>query len=576
MPDNANVDTWLWGDGSTLPNFNISAPGQITVEVTNGCGTSFDTLNASLLPPVPPLDLGVDSFVCPGESVLLTINTPNVDILWQDGTDNNTFLTNGEGLFYASISNSCGTSYDTMEVTFLPDIPPLNLGPDQSLCPGETVTIDPGIAGVDYLWHDGSTLATYSTTQQETIILMISNICGSNSDTVEIIENNQGPMVDLGPDILACEGDVVTIPAGISGVDYLWQDGSTASSFSTSVSGEFILQVSNTCGDDTDTIVVDIHGTIPVVDLGADTTLYEGEVLVLNASAISENTIVWQDGSGGDTYDVSTPGIYSLFESNHCGDDTDTIVVTYNPTPQPFDLGSDTLLCPGASVTLSAPNTSFDLLWQDGSDQLTLIADQEQTYWLQISNTCGITSDSIIISIDHNNPVLNLAPSISWCEGDIITLDATQPFAANYQWSNGSVSSSITVSTPDIYNVIVSTLCQTVSHDVEIYPGDDCIIPVVLDDVYIPNVFSPNRDGINDAFTVFYGPDLNVVSMHGTIYDRWGNLVHSSEEIPFTWDGFYDDQEVLPGVYVYTLKIVSIVNDMERDASYSGDVTVVK
>ena len=383
-------------------------------------------------------------------------------------------------------------------------------------------------------------------------------------------------MVDLGPDILACEGDVVTIPAGISGVDYLWQDGSTASSFSTSVSGEFILQVSNTCGDDTDTIVVDIHGTIPVVDLGADTTLCEGEVLVLNASAISENTIVWQDGSGGDTYDVSTPGIYSLFESNHCGDDTDTIVVTYNPTPQPFDLGSDTLLCPGASVTLSAPNTSFDLLWQDGSDQLTLIADQEQTYWLQISNTCGITSDSIIISIDHNNPVLNLAPSISWCEGDIITLDATQPFAANYQWSNGSVSSSITVSTPDIYNVIVSTLCQTVSHDVEIYPGDDCIIPVVLDDVYIPNVFSPNRDGINDAFTVFYGPDLNVVSMHGTIYDRWGNLVHSSEEIPFTWDGFYDDQEVLPGVYVYTLKIVSIVNDMERDASYSGDVTVVK
>lgn len=572
-PDNANVDSWLWVDGSTMSNFNISAPGQITVQVTNGCGTSFDTLNASFLPPVPLLDLGVDSFVCPGESVLLTINTPDVDILWQDGTDNNTFLTSGEGLFYASISNICGTSYDTMEVTFLPDIPPLNLGPDQSLCPGEIVTIDPGISDVDYLWHDGSTLATYSTTQQETIILTISNTCGSNTDTVEIIENNQGPMVDLGPDILACEGDVITIPAGISGVSYLWQDGSTASSFSTSVSGEFILQVSNTCGDDTDTILVDIHGTIPVVNLGADTLLCEGEVLVLNSSAISENTILWQDGSGGDTYDVTTAGTYTLFESNHCGNDTDTIVVTYKPAPQPFNLGSDTLLCPGETVTLSAPNTSFDLLWQDGSDQLTLIADQEQTYWLQISNACGIASDSVIISIDHNTPVLNLPTSISWCEGDIITLNATQPFAASYQWSNGAITPSINVATPDLYNVIVSTMCQTISQDIDIYPGDDC---VVLDGLFIPNVFSPNNDGINDVFVVSFGPDRNVSEMIGKIYDRWGNLVHSSEEIPFSWDGFYNDKEVLPGVYVYTLKVVSIVNDEERDTFFSGDVTVVK
>ena len=575
-PDHMDVNTWLWHDGTVLSTFDISSPGEISVEVANVCGEAHDTMNVTLLPAIPVLDLGPDTLLCPGESVVLSILAQDVDILWQDGSTSSTITTSDEGLYFASITNTCGVSYDTMEVAFLPDIPPLDLGPDQSLCPGETVTIDPGINGVDYLWQDGSTLATYSTTQQETIILTITNACGTISDTLEVIENNQGPMVDLGPDILACEGEVITVSAGVSGVNYLWQDGSTASSFSTSVSGEFILQVSNACGTDTDTIMVDIHGVTPVVDLGSDTTLCEGEILVLTSSAILENTILWQDGTGGDMYSVSTAGTYSLFESNHCGEDTDTITVLFTQAPEPFDLGADTLLCPGESITLSAPNTSDQILWQDGSDQFTMIADQPQAYWLQISNACGIASDSMFISFDHNTPVLNLATSISFCEGDIITLDATQPFAANYQWSNGATSSSIDVTTPDVYNIIVSTLCQSASQDIDIYPGDDCIIPDPKDGVYIPNVFSPNQDGINDVFTVFFGTDLNVVSMQGSIYDRWGNLVYVSEENPFAWDGMYGGQDVLPGVYIYVISIKTDVQGISQEHHYAGDVTLIR
>ncbi len=576
IPDYANTDTWLWSDGSTMPNFDISAPGQITVQVSNTCGAAFDTINATLLPAVPQLDLGADTAVCPGETILLTISIPDVDILWSDGSIGSTLLTSDEGVYFASITNTCGVSYDTMELTFLPDIPPLNLGPDQSLCPGETVTIDPGINGVDYLWHDGSTLATYSTTQEETIILTITNACGTISDTLEVIENNQGPVVDLGPDILACEGEIITIPAGISGVNYLWQDGSTASSFSTSVSGELILQVSNACGTDADTILVDIHGTTPVVDLGIDTTLCEGEILVLTSSAISENTIVWHDGSGSETYEVSSEGTYSLFESNHCGEDTDTVIISYTEAPQPFDLGADTVLCPDESIILSAPITSDEILWQDGSDQLTIIADQPQTYWLQISNACGLTSDSIVVAFDDTSPVLHLATSISFCEGDVFTLDATQPFAANYQWSNGAISSSIDVTTPDLYSVIVSTLCQSISQEIDIYPGYDCVEPEVNDGIYIPNVFSPNQDGVNDVFTVSHGPDLNVVAMQGNVYDRLGNLVYSSQEIPFTWDGNFVGETVLPGVYVYVITLRTQTGQSEKEIQQAGEVTLIR
>lgn len=74
---------------------------------------------------------------------------------------------------FAEISNSCGTSYDTIQVNALPDVPALNLGVDQTLCPGEIITLTPGIANVQYLWQDGSTGNSYQSTVEETIILVI-------------------------------------------------------------------------------------------------------------------------------------------------------------------------------------------------------------------------------------------------------------------------------------------------------------------------------------------------------------------------------------------------------------------
>ncbi|MBL0006220.1 MAG: hypothetical protein IPP25_03265 [Saprospiraceae bacterium] len=139
----------------------------------------------------------------------------------------------------------------------------LDLGIDQSLCPGEIISVSPGIANVQYLWQDGSTGNSYQSTQEETIILTISNDCGSSTDTVEVTESTQGPQLDLGQDVQVCAGETVTIQSGISGVNYEWQDGSTNPDFTTTQSGVFILEVNNNCGSATDTIVVDISGVPP-------------------------------------------------------------------------------------------------------------------------------------------------------------------------------------------------------------------------------------------------------------------------------------------------------------------------
>lgn len=206
VPASNNVTGYTWQDGSHTTTYQVTAPGIYFVNGINSCGNDADTIQIGLLPTVPVLSLGPDTIVCPGNAITLSILIPNVDILWEDGSAGQDFMVIDSGVVSGSISNVCGISADTIEVSFFPDAPSFNLGPDQSICPGETVIIDPGITGVNYLWQDGSTGSQIAVTQGSEIILTISNQCGSDTDTLLITASSLGPQLDLGPDVLVCEG----------------------------------------------------------------------------------------------------------------------------------------------------------------------------------------------------------------------------------------------------------------------------------------------------------------------------------------------------------------------------------
>jgi gliding motility-associated-like protein len=73
-------------------------------------------------------------------------------------------------------------------------------------------------------------------------------------------------------------------------------------------------------------------------------------------------------------------------------------------------------------------------------------------------------------------------------------------------------------------------------------------------DLYIPDVFTPNGDGVNDFFEVF-GSRAGMRYVKMSIYDRWGEKVFESSDLDFRWDGKYLGQALTPGVYVYTLDL---------------------
>ena len=398
-PVSSNVLSWLWHDGSTNSFFEVDGADLLTVQASNDCGVSYDTLQVDLLPAVPMLDLGSNVSLCPGEILNLSIDLDDVEITWSDGTTGNSIDVMGESLIFAMIENQCGSSVDSIEIIYLPPVPFFDLGNDQALCPGETITISPGINNVEYLWHDGSALQFLETTLPGLITLTLTNECGSSTDSLLIIEDLNGPDVDLGEDIVACKGDVISIDAGISGVDYLWQDGSTGPQLTTSVSGEYILHVSNACGNDIDTVLVNLDIVLPAPSLGFDTVLCDNEVLLLESNATPLTSVQWQDGSTAVSFSVTSAGRYILSEHNVCGDASDTIIVSHKESPPLFDIGADTTICSGQFIILNAPVTTSQILWQDGSNNSSIVADKSQTYSLFLINDCGTSSDAFSLTI---------------------------------------------------------------------------------------------------------------------------------------------------------------------------------
>jgi gliding motility-associated-like protein len=89
---------------------------------------------------------------------------------------------------------------------------------------------------------------------------------------------------------------------------------------------------------------------------------------------------------------------------------------------------------------------------------------------------------------------------------------------------------------------------------------------------FIPNVFSPNGDNINDDWIVVPS-DPDIIEMQCRIFDRWGDLVFETNENPVLWNGMFRAEEMSPGVYVYLMELHYRNGQMQV---ITGDVTLVK
>lgn len=210
-----------------------------------------------------------------------------------------------------------------------------------------------------------------------------------------------------------------------------------------------VLQNSNGCGADT---IIKVVSAGPFqVNLGADTTLCQGDTLKLRIS-IPSASYSWSNNSTDTMIRVTEPGTYWVRVNLGECFATDTIVVLFRGLPQ-FTLGADSVICNSASVVLAPnpnpPNVSF--LWSTNATTPTITTSLAGEYWLRLTDNYGCKyRDTIKISYSQL-PGFNLGPDSNICDGDTLLLNATVSGATGYLWSTGFNTPTIKAYQTDIY-----------------------------------------------------------------------------------------------------------------------------
>lgn len=263
---------WNFGDPSTSPQNDsrlvapthvFSAAGSYVVSLTLFFSNAFHPVlrRAVVVQPRPVVQLGRDTALCPGTSILLNASATGATYRWQDGSITPTHSTRGPSWYWVDVTNATGcTTRDSLHVSAAP-VPQITIGPDTVLCVGQTMTIQlqPREPGIRYRWSDGSTGSSLTVSGPATYWVEATNTAGCSRRAFKRVVYLTPPAIYLGPDTTLCQNPSTpfildaTLPGGVK---YYWQNGSTQPTFTPTKSGLYWVTVSTPVCSATDSVQV--------------------------------------------------------------------------------------------------------------------------------------------------------------------------------------------------------------------------------------------------------------------------------------------------------------------------------
>lgn len=264
-----------------------------------------------------------------------------------------------------------------------------------------------------------------------------------------------------------------------------------------------------------------------------------------------------------DQYTLTEPPplvINASFIDANCDGEATGIVrmdsISGGVAPYQYDLSGDgysdstlyTNLHPG-NYTLSAQDANGCITSASGNISAPLIPD------ISLGDDVTINlSDSTRLLINTNVP-LN---TITWSPvAGLSCYDCPNPFAGPYNDA--------------YYDVLVSTISGCTDADtIHVHVEK-------IRDIYIPNCFSPNADGVNDLFTLFCGPSVLKIR-HFEVYDRWGTELYSARDfLPNDqitgWNGYFHGKAMNSDVYVWLAEVEYLDGAILK---FHGDINIIK
>ncbi|MFZ2900902.1 MAG: gliding motility-associated C-terminal domain-containing protein [Saprospiraceae bacterium] len=236
----------------------------------------------------------------------------------------------------------------------------------------------------------------------------------------------------------------------------------------------------------------------------------------------------------------------------------DTVLVFVHEDSLLVELGPDTTFCEGSPHILDAtplnPAPDPFYAWQNGEVTPQISAGESGTYRVTVSLGADCITQDWVRLTRIDLPVIRLGQDTLACREEPLLLTPEALNAGQFLWNTGAATPELEVERPGAYVLEVFNECGADSDTVRV-DFRHC-----ESELFVPNIFTPNADGINDRVGVMGPEGIGVVRLF-QIFDRWGNLVYEAQNIPVApnptgWDGATGGKPLPAGVYAYWAEIV--------------------
>lgn len=447
--------------------------------------------------------------------------------------------------------------------------------------------------------QDASSTAC-SQPQSGTVIIKINPLpTATISNPASVCQHAAAPMVTFtGAGSTAPYTFTYTINGGAEQTVVSNNGNSVSIPVSTDTAGTFIYALvkvqdasSTSCSQlQSGSVTITVQPT-PAVDAGIDRSLCQGSSVQLNATGAAQYS--WSPSAGLSCSNCANPLahpadtiIYHVTGTSAFGCMADDTVKINVIKPFPMLVSPGDTLCQGEKLMLKASGANT-YLWSpatglDRTNIATPMASPSSTTTYRVIGFDGHNcfADTAYVKVIVGPwPTVNAGPDITMPAGNAVTLSAIAQNGPIIQWlwepSTGlsctnCSSPNLNITTDMSYRVTVTNQYHCVAQDV-INIFSFCKSA----QVFVPNAFTPDGDGLNDILMV-RGKGIHVVYFR--VFSRWGELVFEAKDCApneprFGWDGKIRGVPAPPDVFVYTAQVICDNNVVH---TIKGNTTILK
>jgi len=617
--DSASVystDILLWNTGVATASISVSTTGTYWLNVSNAGCAATDTIHVSYFPVTAPTATGVT--YCQYDAAV-PLTAAGTSLLWYTTPAGGTgsavaptppTTTPGVITYYVTETlGPCESARTPVAVTVnaLPPYPAITVV--NPYCQGQPF-VPFAVSGTGVLWYSTATGGTGSSATP------VVNTNTPGADTfyaTQTVSGCESPRQLVAITVLdsiipsftytihyGCKGDTVLFTNSSTGaVNYLWDFGDGSGDTITNPTHIFTTQdtfivnlaaINGHCSNNTQDTIALIH-PLQAAFIDSPNILCQDNIVTFTNNSIGTGlSYMWYLGNGAvsnttsPTYTYSNSGVYTVqlvaTDFVPCHDTASGIVYVDSQSYINMSV-TDSVLCRSTYTTFGGIYTGIGntgVTWNFGDgDSIKNVNpvshgyDTTGTFTVIVTahfRACNDTSFTRNVTV-YPQPYLNLGPDTSICAGsEPLTLADninTKIPDVQWKWNTGQTTSAITVTTPGEYYLIVNIAgCHTTD---SVLVQNDCYLD-------IPNVFTPNGDGLNDYFFPRLELTKGLTAFKMDIYNRWGQLIFESTSLDGAgWDGKLNGVAQPEGVFVYVID--ATFKDGQKE-HHQGNVTLLR